>query len=423
MASGPSELLECRWGKLRLFARHINTDGGRTQVVHNQSSGDVHPVQDRGLREVRVRCQLQFDDFPGQPSPRDAALALKAAKNSGQKAVFQHPIEGRFLASIGEFHSEIDEHSIITAEAEFIQEAPDEPILPTGAGTGQTPGESAVSAAATAMDTQLANLGLLKMSSSAAGAMLAKIPGGSGPLDQLNAVRGTINVTVAQAAAFAQGIAEQTATTANAISSEASAVVGAPTATEFSAFAASSALNSLLLAPAGENFDLTTVVQPPSGLGARAADPSTTLAIEATKEAQQGLFSATTMDARVSVARWTRTEVTTREILIDAARISNNIATMIEVVGLQDALELYPAFRAAIMLGESVRQAASAAMADTPKVFLMRVRERCALLPLAARLYGGAQAVDRVRQILSLNDIATPGWLNPGDYVMPAKAA
>jgi hypothetical protein len=46
-----------------------------------------------------------------------------------------------------------------------------------------------------------------------------------------------------------------------------------------------------------------------------------------------------------------------------------------------------------------------------------------ALLPLAARVYGGADAIDRARQIEALNDIATPGWLVPGDYLMPTRTS
>lgn len=418
--SNASELLECRWGKLRLFVSKINTDGSRTLVVHNRSAGDKHVVQNRGLRERRVRCSLQFDDFPGQPPPHEAALALKTASASGQAAIFQHPLEGRFLASIGDFHSEIDENSVISAECEFVQEGDDEAVTPTGAGTSTGAGTASVNAAAEAMDTQLANLGQLKMSSTTAAALAGKIPGGSGPVDKLNAVRGKIDMSVATAKAFAIGIANQTAATANQLSSEASAILGAPIETQFAAFKASSALDSLLLSPAGEQFDLTTVVPPPSGFGK--SDPSTTLAFAATGEAQQGLFASTTLDARVSVAKWSQVGVSTRDVLIDAARISTNIALMIELGGLQTDLSLWPAFRAAIMLGDAVRSAAMAATSETPTVFTMRVRDRTALLPLAARLYGGAQATDRVRQILSLNDIPTPGWLDPGDYMMPTPS-
>lgn len=418
-----AELLECRWGKLRLFAARINTQSGRTQVVHNPASGDVHQVQDRGLVERRVRCHLQFDDFPGQPSPAAAALALESAKNTGETAVFQHPLLGRFVASIGEFNAEIDEYSVISAEAEFIQEAPADGVQQAATTASAATGEASVSAAADALDTQLANIGQLKMSAAGAAAVTAKIPAGSGVLARLSAIRGSINMTVASAKAFAVSISTQVASAANGLSADAAAIIGAPTETQFAAFGASSALNALLLSPAGENFDLTAALPAPSGFGARVADPAATLGMVASSDAQQGLFSATTLDARVSAARWRQDGVTARDIVNDASRISTNIAVLIEAGGLETDLALWPAFRAAIMLGGAVRTAAGDATADTPAVFLMRVTDRTALLPLAARLYGGAEAADRAKQIRSLNSIPTPGWLDPGDYVMPVKAA
>lgn len=422
MADGPAALLECRWGKLRLFASRVNTQGGRTLIVHSPASGDVHPTQDRGLVARRVRCHLQFDDFPGQPSALESARALNAAKDSGESALFQHPIEGRFMASVGEFNSEIDEHSVITAEAEFVQQSADAAVTAIGPGTSPSVGEVAVNAAAEAMDTQLANLGQLKMSAAGAAAVTAKLPGTSGVLTRLSQVRGSITMTVASSKAFAININGQVASAANGLAADAAAIVGAPTETQFSAFAASSALNSLLLTPAGEQFDLTTVLPAPSGFGAKTADPANVLGMQASADAQQGMFAATTLDARVSVARWKQDGVTARDVIIDASRISSNIALMIEVGGFETDLGLWSAFRAAIMLGGAVRNAAAAATSDAPAIFLMRVRARTALLPLVAQLYGGAEAFERERQVLSLNNIPTPGWLDPGDYAMPVKS-
>src|SRR4051812_35097435 len=107
----PSELLLASWGKIRLFCSQVNTDGTRTQVVHELSSGDDHPVQNRGRRARRVRLKLQFDDFPGAPSPKEAAAIFESAVATGASAIFQHPLLGRYSASVGEFNSSIDEHS------------------------------------------------------------------------------------------------------------------------------------------------------------------------------------------------------------------------------------------------------------------------------------------------------------------------
>lgn len=131
-----------------------------------------------------------------------------------------------------------------------------------------------------------------------------------------------------------------------------------------------------------------------------------------------------TDDARASVTSWTTGEsVATRQVLVDAARISEKIAALIEINQLEFDLALWPAFRASILLGESVRSAAISVTSETPSVFVMRIETTTALLPLAARIYGGAAAQDRARQIAALNDISTPAWLHPGDYVMPTRSS
>jgi hypothetical protein len=410
-----NELLECSWGSIRLFASQVHTDSGRTQVVHELSSGDSHPVQDRGLRVRRVRVRLQFDDFPGAPAPLEAARALEAAKNTGQTAIFQHPVLGRYLASIGEFNSEVDESSVISAECEFIQEAADLGVLPTGPTTGGFSGEASVAAAAAALDGELAKVGQLKMSGEAASTLMARVPGGV----SLSRVRGTVDLTAAEASAMVAGLANSVKANADSLATEAASIGSIPITTEFSFNGALAALRPI--AEGTSQLVTPLTVRAVDVFAGSSGDPSTSLASVASSEAEAGLFTATTIDARIAVANWSEGEISTRQIMIDAARISTNIATMIEVGGLELDLALWPAFRAAIMLGDAVRAAAVAATSEVPSVFVMRIQERTALLPLAARVYGGAEAIDRARQIAALNDISTPGWLSPGDYLVPTR--
>jgi hypothetical protein len=126
-------------------------------------------------------------------------------------------------------------------------------------------------------------------------------------------------------------------------------------------------------------------------------------------------------DVRASVAAWSDEEVPARRAAVDAARISDSISTMIEVGRFEEDLQLWPAYRAAIMLGDAVHSAAEAASSEIASLFVMLVQNPTALLPLAARIYGGEDAQDRARQIASLNDIKTVGWLEPGSYLMPAR--
>lgn len=419
MADIAKAFAECSWGTLRLFASQVHTDSGRTQVVHELSSGDRHPVQDRGLRVRRVRLRLQFDDFPGQLSPVEAIRALEAAKNTGKAAIFSHPFLGRFLASVGEFNSEVDESSVISAECEFIQEDDDIAVTPTGAASSGTSGESSVTAAATALDTELEATGQLKMSADAAVEIASRLPGGITPTD----VRGKIDLTVVRVAALVNNITGAIKETSDSALSELAAIASAPLITEFGFESARVSAKTLLGTTLSVAPDVAALLKRAAApfIGRRTTDPSVALSSVASSEAEVGNFAPVTMDARVAVSRWASGEVPTRQIMIDAARISNNIAVMIEVGGFETDLALFPAFRASIMLGEAVRNAAIAATSETPSVFVMRVLQPTALLPLAAQIYGGAAAQEKTRQIVALNDISTPGWLAPGDYVMPTR--
>lgn len=399
---GTATLSSASWGRIRLFCEKITTDGSRTQVVHDLSSGDVHPVQDRGRRARRVRCKLQFDDFPGAPSPREAADAMEAAVSSGATAMFQHPTLGRFLASIGEFMSSIDEHSVISADAEFIQEDADQAVSPTGAASSGTSGESSVAAASTSLDTELSNVGKLKMSGATLSSLLP-LAGSTNLSFGLNvdvsiAITASVDVSVDASASITAAVSASVAASASAT---ATATASATASATVSATASATAFASV----------------------SASADASAALSAAATADASAGLFCAVSIDARVSVSTWASGDVSTRQILIDASRISDNIATMIDLGGFESDLQLWPAFRTAIMLGDAVRNAAIAATSESPSTFTMRVLAPVALLPLAARVYGGADAIDRMRQIQTLNDIATPGWLVPGDYLMPTRTS
>lgn len=299
------------WGKIRLFASQVHVDNSRTQVVHELTNGDIHPVQDRGLRAGRVKCTLLFDDFPGFPAPAVAFAAFKAAVDSGAPATFSHPLSGSYLASVGEFTWALDENSTITADVEFIPEEEIRAVSPTGATATGTSGESSVSQATDDLKV----------------ALEALYPEPDSEIPMLK--------------------------------------IGAPEG-----------------AP-----DLLT-------------------------------------DAKESAARWNtgETGAPTREVINDTARLSDRVGLMIESGGLEEDLAFWPVYRAAILLGEAIRSAAIAATSEVSSVFVMRVLEPTALLPLAARVYGGAEATDRARQIANLNDIRTPGWLDPGDYLMPTKS-
>lgn len=116
-------------------------------------------------------------------------------------------------------------------------------------------------------------------------------------------------------------------------------------------------------------------------------------------------------------------EVPTRDILVDAAAVSAELAALIEDEGLEDDLAKFGAYRSAMLFGAAFRAAALAASSDVPSIFVMKVRAATSLLALVAKIYGGAEADLRERQVRNLNDLRfTGGLIAAGtELVMPSK--
>lgn len=125
-------------------------------------------------------------------------------------------------------------------------------------------------------------------------------------------------------------------------------------------------------------------------------------------------------DAAALPEAWLDAEtVPTREILVDVARVQDQIDTLLSL--LETDLALYEVYRAAILFGAAFRAAAIAATSETPSVFTYRIGTPTSVLALVTRVYGGEDAEDRERQVRSLNDIRTPGGLLAAgtELVMP----
>lgn len=292
-------LYQITWGRFTLWCSSVSTENSRSVVVHELADGNVHPLQDRGLAPHRTRCSLLFDWMKGETvSPIQRFREFKqAAVDVGGTALFTHPIDGRFVARVGEFSYDLDEDgNVANCTAEFIKDAELTAVSPAAAGIAGATGAGGVEATAAELAAELEDIG--------------------------------VDSTIP-----ADAVAAQSAWTAG--------------------------------------------------------------------------------DEQVS----------TRQILIDAARLSNDIASLIEGEGLEDELEKYEAYHAAIMLGEAIRSAALAATAETSSVFVVRLTRPSSLLALCASFYGGAEAEDRERQVIALNDIRRPGWLDVGvDYLFPTRS-
>lgn len=296
------DLYEITWGSIRLFCAKVETDNSRTLVVHELAQGDEHPVSDRGAAPRTTRCDLLFDDFPGEPgTPLDRFLKFKAMVDDGVEDVFIHPIDGAYSAKVGDFHYSIDDDTnFVEVTCEFRANDVIAATLRSGLGVVPSIGVDAVAARA----------------------------------DELNA-----------------------------------------------------ALESVDLSP-----ELLDVDLPADLITAAAALP----------------------DA------WIEGELPTRDILVDVARVTDQLATLTSL--LEDDLALFPAWKAAMLFGAAFRVAAQAATSETASVFVMRVGTPTSVLALVVRVYGGTEADERERQVRSLNDIRTPsGLLEAGtELVMPA---
>lgn len=124
-------------------------------------------------------------------------------------------------------------------------------------------------------------------------------------------------------------------------------------------------------------------------------------------------------DAIAAQDAWAAEDIVpTRQVIVDVAGLSHELESLIVDNGLEDDLALFDAYKAAIMMGESIRRAGLAALADTPKLTQVLIREPMSLLAFCVRTYGGLEAQDRMRQISALNDLRTPGWLRAGLVVV-----
>lgn len=377
------------WGDIRLFVSSIRWQAGETQTVHNLAAGDVHPVQPRGSQIRTCTLDLMFDDFDGEAETGMAAFRRFAA-TTRERRLFTHPVDGSYFARIGDFNPEVDQDSVVRATCEFIPDGDVVPVAPAGAGTTATSGETAVSAALDKVNDELLAVGM--------GFPKENI----GKIDFSKPVDASIDV------AFAADVS--VGASAN-VSVSASASAGISASVSASAQAAATA-SAFAFASVYARAQAAATVSAVAQVSAMASASAFAFAYAA---------AALDADARASVASWGEEDVTTRRVMVDVARLSDSIVTMIEVGLFEDDIQLYPPYIAAIKLGDSIRSAAIAATSETSAVFTMRILEPTALLPLAARIYGGIEAQNRAAQILSLNDIRTPGWLDPGDYQMPSR--
>ncbi|MGE0547619.1 MAG: hypothetical protein AB7O24_04245 [Kofleriaceae bacterium] len=167
------------------------------------------------------------------------------------------------------------------------------------------------------------------------------------------------------------------------------------------------------LVPEGEVPPVEVANAGTSAVAGEGAVSAATEAADAELEAF-GLSTPVTGEALTAVSQWQESESPpARAVAVDVARISASIGTEIERLGLDRNIKLWPAHAALVLVGDALLAAGRAATSDVARLMTVRVGRRIALRTLLASIYGGREVENRVPQVMGLNDIATPGWLEP----------
>lgn len=130
--------------------------------------------------------------------------------------------------------------------------------------------------------------------------------------------------------------------------------------------------------------------------------------------------SAITAKAKARQEEWETADIVpTRQVVNDVAELSDDLAAVIDDNGLEDDLAHWETWKAVVFMGAAIRAAALAALAETPKVTSVRLSSEISLVAWCARRYGGADALERERQIRALNpELRTPGWIPAGSTLI-----
>lgn len=104
----------------------------------------------------------------------------------------------------------------------------------------------------------------------------------------------------------------------------------------------------------------------------------------------------------------------TRTVLSDVAQLSSQIGDEIERLELETDMVKWQAYKSFIMLSDAILNSARALTSEVAQIFTMKIARPISLNVLLSRIYGGADVEVRREQVLSLNDIRTPGWIPVG---------
>jgi prophage DNA circulation protein len=150
-------MMAASYGGVAFWVSSMSGRVGREIIVKSPSRGDVHVLQDRGLRHRSLQCELLFCDEPDRDPPVDRFLEFRRLAESPEPQIFRHPLDGSYRARVSDLEYTIraDDREI-TASCTFLADG--EPLTVINAGLAGAPlaGVEQVSATVASTNTLLA---------------------------------------------------------------------------------------------------------------------------------------------------------------------------------------------------------------------------------------------------------------------------
>lgn len=158
-----ANLLQAAFGSVKLYAVDVDTDIGRSLIVHSPAQGDEYIIEDRGARLERTRLEVVFCHVPGEKDDHRVRYdKFKALRDEGKPQIFVHPLHGSYRAKIGDCRVMAGSRDdSVRLSVEFVaSDPPKESVLPVGAGLAPIAGPEAVAVEVALAKAELAEQGL-----------------------------------------------------------------------------------------------------------------------------------------------------------------------------------------------------------------------------------------------------------------------
>jgi prophage DNA circulation protein len=146
-------MMRASFGGVPFWLASLSGRAGRDIVVQSPSRGDVHVLQDRGLRHRSLQCELFFVDEPGAAASDLRFLEFKELADDGAPQLLVHPLDGSYLARISEFQYSVrSDEGAIDVSCTFLADSEPSTVVEPGLGAAPYAGVEEVAATAAHLD-------------------------------------------------------------------------------------------------------------------------------------------------------------------------------------------------------------------------------------------------------------------------------